>query len=49
VAEDGATSITFSATDTDGTVTTTATAEHGTVEVNDDGTLSYSVMVSLPL
>jgi hypothetical protein len=35
------TSITFAATDTDGTVATTATAANGTVEVKGDGTISY--------
>jgi VCBS repeat-containing protein len=35
--------IVFAATDTDGTVvSTTATAGHGTVEVNSDGTISYT-------
>ncbi|MEA1914550.1 MAG: Ig-like domain-containing protein, partial [Campylobacterota bacterium] len=43
VDEDGSTSITFSAADSDGTIVeTTATAEHGTVTVNDDGTISYA-------
>jgi hypothetical protein len=48
VAEDGTTSISFEAGDVDGTVTTTATAENGTVEVKGDGTISYT-LVSLPL
>ncbi len=42
VDEDGSTSITFAAADTDGTVTTTASAEHGTVVVNNDGTITYT-------
>jgi hypothetical protein len=42
VAEDGTTSITFEAGDVDGTVVTTATAANGTVEVNGDGTISYT-------
>jgi VCBS repeat-containing protein len=36
------TSISFEAGDVDGTVTTTATAANGTVEVNGDGTISYT-------
>ncbi|MDP0588048.1 MAG: tandem-95 repeat protein [Candidatus Endonucleobacter bathymodioli] len=42
VDEDGSTTITFASADIDGTVITTATAEHGTVTVNNDGTISYS-------
>jgi hypothetical protein len=42
VAEDGTTSISFEAGDVDGTVTTTATAANGTVEVKGDGTISYT-------
>jgi len=43
VAEDGSKTISFKAADVDGTVTTTATAEHGTVEVDDKtGELTYT-------
>ncbi|WP_190271972.1 Ig-like domain-containing protein [Arcobacter nitrofigilis] len=42
VDEDGSTTITFSASDVDGTVSTTAVAEHGTVVVNNDGTITYT-------
>ncbi|MCK5894368.1 MAG: type I secretion C-terminal target domain-containing protein [Endozoicomonadaceae bacterium] len=42
VDEDGNTSINFEANDIDGTVTTSASAEHGTVTVNSNGTISYS-------
>ncbi|MDP0561530.1 MAG: tandem-95 repeat protein [Candidatus Endonucleobacter sp. (ex Gigantidas childressi)] len=41
VDEDGSTTITFASADIDGTVTTTATVEHGTVVVNNGGTISY--------
>jgi CshA-type fibril repeat protein len=41
--EDTTTTITFSATDADGTVITTAVAQHGEVVVNsDDGTITYT-------
>ncbi|MCK5109874.1 MAG: tandem-95 repeat protein, partial [Arcobacteraceae bacterium] len=43
VDEDGVESITYVASDVDGTiVSTTASAEHGTVIVNDDGTITYT-------
>ncbi|WP_419764651.1 MAG: tandem-95 repeat protein [Arcobacter sp.] len=42
VDEDGSTTITFTASDIDGTTTTNATAEHGTVTVNNDGTITYT-------
>ncbi len=42
VNEDGTTSITYSASDIDGTATVTATALHGTVTVNNDGTITYT-------
>ena len=40
--EDSSTAITYSATDIDGTATVTATAENGTVVVNNNGTLTYT-------
>ena len=42
VDEDGSTTITFSAGDIDGTVTATAIALHGTVIVNNNGTITYT-------
>ncbi len=42
VNEDGTTSITYSASDIEGAVEVTASAEHGTVTVNDDGTITYT-------
>jgi VCBS repeat-containing protein len=44
VAEDGTTSISFEADDVDGTVVTTATAKHGTVDVNS----AVAVVVTVP-
>jgi len=41
VAEDGTTSITFSAGDTEGAVTVIASADHGSVTVNADNTITY--------
>ncbi len=43
VDEDGSTTVTFTPKDTDGTIaTTTATADNGTVVVNNDGTITYT-------
>ncbi len=43
VDEDGSTTVTFTPKDTDGTITTTsATADNGTVTVNNDGTITYT-------
>ncbi|MDF1874822.1 tandem-95 repeat protein [Sulfurimonas sp. SAG-AH-194-I05] len=42
VDEDGSTTVTFSANDVDGTLTTTASAQNGTVVVNEDGTITYT-------
>ncbi|WP_176371625.1 tandem-95 repeat protein [Desulfosediminicola flagellatus] len=41
VDEDGSKTISFTASDLDGTVTTTAESANGTVTVNDDGTITY--------
>ncbi|WP_428025593.1 Ig-like domain-containing protein [Arcobacter sp.] len=42
VAEDGSTSITYTASDVEGAVSVSAVAEHGTVVVNDNGTITYT-------
>ncbi len=42
VAEDGSVSLNFTAQDIDGSTTTTATADNGTVTVNNDGTITYT-------
>ena len=42
VDEDGTTSITYSVSDIDGTANVTASADNGTVVVNNDGTITYT-------